>query len=90
MGSLPLSNLGSPLGKQNGLKWDFLKIFFLYRTFSKFLLNLLQYCFCFMFWGVFFGHKACGILDPQPGMEPPSPALEGEVLTTGPPGKSLK
>ena len=43
-----------------------------------------------MFWGVFFGHKACGILDPQPGMEPPSPALEGEVLTTGPPGKSLK
>ena len=37
-----------------------------------------------MFW--FFGHGACGILVPQPGIEPP--ALEGEVLTTGPPGKS--
>ena len=39
-----------------------------------------------MFW--FFGPKACGILAPQPGMEPTPPALEGEVLTTGPPGKS--
>ena len=32
----------------------------------------------------------CGILDPQSGMEPPYPALEGGVLTIGPPGKSLK
>ena len=31
-----------------------------------------------MFW--FFGHKACGILAPQPGIEPPRPALEGEVF----------
>ena len=31
---------------------------------------------------------ACGILVPQPGIEPKSPALEGEFLTTGPPGKS--
>ena len=37
----------------------------------------------------FFGHNACGILAPQPGIEPAPPALEGEVLTTGPPGKSL-
>ena len=29
------------------------------------------------------------ILAPQPGIEPTLPALEGEVLTTGPPGKSL-
>ena len=28
----------------------FLKIFFWCRPFLKFLLNLLQYCFCFMFW----------------------------------------
>ena len=28
-------------------------------------------------------------LGPQPGIEPISPALEGRVLTTGPPGKSL-
>ena len=40
-----------------------------------------------MFW--FFGHEACRILAPPPGMESTPPALEGEVLTTGPPGKSL-
>ena len=40
-----------------------------------------------MFW--YFGHEACGILAPQPGIEPTPPALEGKVLTTGPPGKSL-
>ena len=39
-----------------------------------------------MFWC--FGHEACGILAPQPGIEPTPPALEGEVLTTGPSGKS--
>ena len=33
---------------------------------------------------------ACGILVPQPGMEPMSPALEGGFFTTGPPGKSLQ
>ena len=31
---------------------------------------------------------ACGILVPQPGIEPASPALEGGFLTTGPLGKS--
>ena len=30
----------------------------------------------------------CGILVPQPGIDPESPGLEGEFLTTGPPGKS--
>ena len=39
-----------------------------------------------MFW--FFGPEACGILARRPGIEPASPALEDEVLTTGPPGKS--
>ena len=41
----------------------------------------------FMFW--FFGPKPCGILAPQPGMEPVSPALEGEVQITGPAGTAL-
>ena len=36
----------------------------------------------------FFGREACGILAPWPGIEPAAPALEGEILTTGPPGKS--
>ena len=32
---------------------------------------------------------ACGILVPQSGIKPISPALEGRFLTTGPPRKSL-
>ena len=36
----------------------------------------------------FFGCQVCGILVPQPGIKPALPVLEGEVLTTGPPGKS--
>ena len=35
-----------------------------------------------MFW--IFGHEACGILAPWPGIEPTSTALENQVLTTGP------
>ena len=31
----------------------------------------------------------CGILVPQPGIEPVSPAFQGGFLSTGPPGKSL-
>ena len=34
----------------------------------------------------FFGPEACEILAPQPGVETSLPALEGEVLTPGPPG----
>ena len=36
-----------------------------------------------------FGHKACGISASQGGIKPAPDALEGEVWTTGPPGKSL-
>ena len=59
-----------------------------YERKFKSLLNLLQYCFCFMFW--LFGCKAYGISAPWPGIEPIPPALEGEVLTAGPPGKSWR
>ena len=75
---------------------SFLFIFlrFLCRYFLKSLLNVLQCCFCFISW--FFGLEACGILAPQPGIEPTHHppalphhmALEGKVLTTEPPGKS--
>ena len=61
-------------------------LFFVF--FFKALLNLLQLCFCFMFWFLVFGCEACEILAPQTGIKPPTPALEGEVLTTGPPRKS--
>ena len=40
--------------------------------------------FFFFFWPC---HAACGILVPQPGIKPVTPALK--VLTTGPQGKSL-
>ena len=62
-------------------------LFFFFFCFLKSLLNLLQYCFYFLV--LVFGHEACAILAPWLGMEPTAPALEGEILTTGPPGKSL-
>ena len=37
----------------------------------------------------FFSPEAYGILASQPGMEPTIPALEDDVLTTGPLGKSI-
>ena len=53
-------------GSDNGLYFLAIMLFLLIfwcGPFLKSLLNLLQYCFCFMFW--FFGHEACGILAPQ-------------------------
>ena len=79
---------------QRGSIWGIFKCCLISLHFSKFsfsffksLLNLLQYCFCFMFW--VFGHKACGILAFQPGVVPTSTALECEVLTTELSGKCL-
>ena len=45
---------------------------------------------CFVFYCFWLCHEACGILVPWPGIEPAPSALKGKVLTTGPPGKSLK
>ena len=42
-----------------------------------------------LFYGLDFCFEACRILAPQPGIESTPPALEGEVLTTGPKGKPL-
>ena len=56
----------------------------IFKVFIKFVTILL------LFYALLFGHEAGGILPPQPGLEPAPPALEGEVLTTGPPGKSHK
>ena len=58
----------------------------MWTIFKKYLLNLLRYCFCYLF-NFFasvlcFGHEACGILAPQSGIKPTPPTLEGEVLTT--------
>ena len=56
--------------------------FNVFTEFVTLLLLLLMFCF--------FSHKACGILAPRPGIKPTPHALEGEVPTTGPPGKSPK
>ena len=58
--------------------WNIFKVF----------IELVTIPLLFYVW-FFFGHKACGILAPQPGIEPVPSALEGEVLTARPPGKSL-
>ena len=46
---------------------------------------MLQYCFSFTF--CFFGLEVCGMLAPQSEVKPEL-ALEGQVITPGPPGKS--
>ena len=56
------------------------------QFFLKFLLNVLQHCFCFTFWR--FSHKAYRILAPNQGSHPHPFSVEGEVLTTRPTGKS--
>ena len=48
--------------------------------FLKSLLNLLQYCFCLMFWS--FGPEAGRVLAPKPGIKPIPPALEDRILIT--------
>ena len=61
------------------------------RFYPSPFLNVLS-CFCFFKTNSLLlgeGGEACGILAPRPGIEPAPPALEGEVLTTGLPGKSL-
>ena len=62
------------------------KNFFLSGPFFKVFIEFVKFCFCFMFW--LFGHEACRILALERGIKPTPPALEGKVLTTGPPGKS--
>ena len=57
---------------------------FFFEVFIEFFTILFLF---FMFW--FFGHKACGFSAPQQGIEPASPALEGEVLTTALQGSPL-
>ena len=54
-------------------------VFWIWTIWS--LLNLLQYCFSFIY--LFFYYKACRILAPLPGIELVPPALQGKVLTPG-------
>ena len=56
----------------------FKRFFFLMWNIFKVFIEFATILFWFMFW--YFGHKACGILAPQPGIEPTPSALEGEVF----------
>ena len=66
-------------------------LFFVFKVFIEsvtiVLLVLYIYFVCLFVFG-FFGPKACGNLAPPLGMEATSPALEVEILTTEPSGKS--
>ena len=79
--------LSHPLFYSFFLKNFFKDFVFWIGTVLTSLLNFLQYCFCFTM--CFFGCEICGILAPQPGIEPVPPALEGRFLTTRPPWKSF-
>ena len=87
MRSPPFTRPGVTLSQKNipiDAKFFFFKNFLMWAIFKKSVLNLLQYCFCFVL--IFFGCEAYGILAPSPGIEPSAPALEGKILTTGLPG----
>ena len=56
---------------------------FFFKVFIEFVtVSLLAYVLIFL-------AEACGILALQLGIQPTPLALEGKVLTTGPPGESL-
>ena len=58
----------------------------MWTTFKVFI-EFVTTVFIVVYVPFFFGHKSWGNLS-SPEMEPVPPALESEVLTTGPPGKS--
>ena len=66
----------------------FLSFCFLVWIIFKVFVELLHYCFFCLCSGFLNARHVGGILTPQPGIKPSSPALEVEVLTTVPPGKS--
>ena len=61
---------------------DFFLIWIIFKVFIAFVTTSL------LFYALLFGHRGCRILAPGPGIEPTPHALEGEVPTTGLPGKS--
>ena len=64
------------------LMWTIFKVFIEFVTVVLLFHVFVLFCF------VLFACKACGILALRPRIELTAPLLEGEVLTTGPPGKS--
>ena len=61
----------------------FILMWTIFKVFIEFVTVLL------LFYVLVFWPQGMWLLGPRPGIEPAPPALEGEVLTTGPPEKSL-
>ena len=61
----------------------FFLIWTIFKVFTEFVTILLLF-----YVSIFWPREACGILAPRPGIAPATPALEGETLSTGLPGKS--
>ena len=61
------------------------------HTFTYWFANFTRFflCFYFYFFDFWLHLEACTNLVPWPRIEPVPPAVEGGVLTIGPPGKSL-
>ena len=70
------------------LNFYFFQRFFFMWTIFKAFVEFVTLLFLIYILG-FFGHETCRIWAPQPGIKPALLALEAEVLTSGPPGKSL-
>ena len=60
--------------------WGLALMWIIFKVFTESVTILLLFCLL-AFW-----QEAWEILAPRPGIEPAPPALEGEILTTGPPG----
>ena len=71
------------LVSESKIAW-YLFFFFYVTIFKVFIECVATLLALFMYWS--FGHEPCGILAASSGIKP---ALGGDVLTTGPPGKSL-
>ena len=66
----PLKKKNVFCGARGVVMWTIFKVFMEFVT------------ILFWFYVLGFGHEACRILAPQPGIKPAVPALKGEVLTT--------
>ena len=67
-----------------------MSLFFFFLDVDHFLNIFIEFVtILLLFYVLVFGSRAYGILALWPGIESEPPVLEGDVLTAGPPGKSL-
>ena len=74
----------APLGWREWVSFSFLRCGPYFKVFIEFVTILV------LFYVLVFGSRAYGILALWPGIQSEPPVLEGDVLTTGPPRKSLE